>query len=75
MTPLVRRTLVGALVGGGAFGGVALLQALRSGAPFPAVLQPIAVITVLGLTVGGLAGPLVGQALARRRRRRREDAG
>ena len=70
MSALVRHTLTGAAVGGGAFGLVALVQAVRSGAPFPAVLQPLAVITVLGLTVGALAGPLVGQALARRRERR-----
>jgi hypothetical protein len=63
----LRRTLGGAAIGGLLFGGLALLQAIRSGAPFPAVLQPVGVVALIGLTVGGLAGPLVGQALARRR--------
>jgi len=64
----LRRTLTGAAIGGGLFGGLALLQAMRSGAPFPGVLQPVLVVAVIGLTVGGLAGPLVGQVWARRRR-------
>ena len=66
MTSLVRSTLAGALVGVAAFGGVALAQAVRSGAPFPEVLQPVAAVAVLGLTVGALAGPLVARALDRR---------
>jgi hypothetical protein len=68
---LIRRTLVGAAVGALLFGGVALYQAARSGAPFPRVLLPIGFFTVLGLTVGGLAGPLLGQAFARLRAQRR----
>ena len=55
-------------MGGLLFGGLALLQAVRSGAPFPRVLQPVLVVAVIGLTVGALAGPLVGQALSRRGR-------
>jgi hypothetical protein len=65
---VVRRTLTGAVLGAILFGGVALVQAYRSGAPFPQVLQPVLFFAALGLTVGGLAGPLLGQALANRRR-------
>lgn len=63
----LRDTLKGALVGLAVFGTIAFVQALRSGAPFPQVLQPIGVVAVIGLTVGALAGPLLGQALRRRR--------
>lgn len=63
----LRDTLKGALLGLAVFGTIALVQALRSGAPFPQVLQPIGVVAVIGLTVGALAGPLLGQALRRRR--------
>jgi len=68
MNPLlIRRTLRGAVIGALLFGGIALFQALRTGAPFPRVLQPILVLAVIGLTVGALAGPLVSQAIARLR--------
>jgi hypothetical protein len=63
----LRRTWIGAAVGAAVFGGVSLVTAVRSGAPFPDVLQPIGVLAVIGLTVGALAGPLVGGALARRK--------
>lgn len=66
---VLRRTLTGALVGGSAFGVVALVQALRSEAELARLVQPVLVLVVLGLTVGGLAGPLVGAALARWRSR------
>lgn len=71
---LLRRTLIGALVGAVLFGGVALLQAARSGAPFPRVLLPIGFFTLLGVTVGGLAGPLLAQAFQGMRDRRRDRA-
>jgi hypothetical protein len=64
---LVRRTVRGATIGGLLFGMVALVQALRAGAPFPRVLGPIGVFTLIGLTTGGLAGPLLAQARERRR--------
>jgi hypothetical protein len=64
------RTVRGALSGAALFGGVALIQAWRSEAPFPRVLQPILFFAVLGLTLGGLAGPLIGQAIANRRQAR-----
>ena len=66
---MVGRTLRGAAVGALLFGGVSLAQALRAGAQFPHVLQPIGVFTLLGLTIGALAGPLVAQAIARSRGR------
>jgi hypothetical protein len=69
---VVRRTLTGAALGVVLFGGVALVQAYRSGAPFPQVLQPILFFAALGLTVGGLAGPLLGQALANRKSQRND---
>ena len=55
------------MVGGAVFGVVSLVQAMRASAPFPRVLAPIAVFTLIGLTVGGLAGPLIAQARERRR--------
>jgi hypothetical protein len=64
---LIRRTLVGGAIGALLFGGVSLFQALRSGAAFPGVLQPIGVFALIGLTIGALAGPLVAQAIARGR--------
>jgi hypothetical protein len=69
---VMRRTLSGGALGLVLFGGVALIQAYRSGAPFPEVLQPVLFFAALGLTVGGLAGPLVGQALANRKRYRND---
>jgi hypothetical protein len=61
--------LIGALVGGGLFAFVTVVQVLRSDVPPLRVLQPILVLTLIGATVGGLAAPLVGQAWLRRRGR------
>ena len=66
---MLGRTLRGAALGGFLFGGVSLGQAIRAGASFPHVLQPIGVFTLIGLTIGALAGPLVAQAIARSRGR------
>ena len=63
----VRDTLRGVLVGGLLFGGVSAVQALRAGVSLLDVVQPILVFALIGLTVGGLAGPLVGAAIRRRR--------
>lgn len=71
VSPLVRRTLLGALIAGGLFGGVALVQILRSGVPPARVVEPLLVLVLLGATIGGLAGPLIGGAWARWRERRR----
>ena len=59
----VRDTLRGAVGGAGLFGAVAVIQALRAGMGIGQVTQPILVFMLIGLTVGGLAGPLIGQAI------------
>lgn len=64
---IVRDTLRGVVVGGLLFGGVAALQALRAGVSLSSVIQPILLFALIGLTVGGLAGPLLGRAARRRR--------
>lgn len=63
-------TIRGLLLGGLVFGGVAAVQAMRAGVSLIAVVQPILVFALIGLTVGGLAGPLVGRAARRRREER-----
>jgi H+/Cl- antiporter ClcA len=68
---MVGRTVVGGALGALLFGGVSLFQAMRSDAEFPGVLQPIGVFTLIGLTIGALTGPLIGQAIARARGRDR----
>jgi hypothetical protein len=67
MTQETRDALRGALIGGALFGAVSAVQAGRAGVSLLAVIQPILVFSLIGLTVGGLAGPLVGRALRRRR--------
>ncbi len=67
--PTFRDTLRGIVLGGALFGGVAAVQAMRAGVPLVAVIQPILVFALIGLTVGGLVGPMVGRAS----RRRHED--
>ena len=59
----VRDTLRGAVGGAGLFGAVAVIQALRAGMGIGQVTQPILVFILIGLTVGGLAGPLIGRAI------------
>ena len=66
-TILVRDTVRGIVIGAVLFGGVATVQALRADAALGSVLQPIMVFALIGLTVGGLAGPLVGAAVRRYR--------
>jgi len=66
---IVRDTLRGALGGAGLFGAIAMIQALRAGVGLIQVVQPILVFVLIGLTVGGLAGPLVGRAIRRHRGR------
>lgn len=65
--PIVKDTARGIVIGAVLFGGVAAVQALRAGVSLPSVVQPILVFALIGLTVGGLAGPLVGAAMRRRR--------
>ena len=66
---IVRDTLRGALGGAGLFGAIAVIQALRAGVGVGQVVQPILVFVLIGLTVGGLAGPLVGRAIRSHRSR------
>ena len=66
---IVRDTLRGALGGAGLFGTIAMIQALRAGVALGQVVQPILVFALIGLTVGGLAGPLVGRGIRRHRGR------
>ena len=66
---MIRRTVIGGAIGGGLFGAVSLVQALRADAAFPQVLQPIGVFVLIGFTIGALAGPLVAQAISRARGR------
>ena len=40
-----------------------MIQALRAGMGIGQVTQPILVFILIGLTVGGLAGPLIGRAI------------
>jgi hypothetical protein len=69
-SPLLRRTAIGAAVGAALFGLVPLARLLAADeAPPEGVVQPLLWVAFLGMVIGGLAGPLVGQAWARRRRR------
>lgn len=68
----LRRTLWGAAVGAGLFGGGAVYQSVASGGELSRFLGPTAFMMALGATVGGLAGPLVGEALARWKISRRQ---
>lgn len=70
----LRRTVIGAAGVGGLFALVGIAQAVWEGAPMPGALQPIAVFTLIGVTVGALTGPLVGGALARLFGGKREDS-
>jgi hypothetical protein len=66
---IIRDTLHGALSGAGLIGTIAVIQALRAGVVLGQVVQPILVFVLIGLTVGGLTGPLVGRAIRRHRTR------
>ncbi len=74
MNRIVRRTLIGFVAGALAFGVASVYQAVASGVGLVATLGPLGFMMVLGGTIGGLAGPLVGEAVARARRRRAEKA-
>ncbi|MFV2006929.1 MAG: hypothetical protein ACC667_05760 [Longimicrobiales bacterium] len=60
---LLRRTANGALVGGGAFTVVTVFRSVTSEGPFLDSLNPILLFALIGVTVGGLVGPLVGAAI------------
>ncbi len=69
---MVRRTLIGALAGASAFGIVSAYQASRAGVGLVATLGPLAFMMLIGGTIGGLAGPLLGEGWARARQRREQ---
>jgi len=62
-----RWTLIGATVGGGLFLALSMYRSIASGGPSVSHLNPIGVMTVIGVTVGALVGPLIGAIAARRR--------
>ena len=64
---IVRDTVRGVALGGLLSGGVAAVQAMRAGVALASVVQPILVFALIGITVGGLAGPLTGRALRRQK--------
>ena len=70
MNPTVRRTLIGFLSGAVAFGAASVYQAVSSGVGLGRTLGPLGFMMILGGTIGGLAGPLVAEAVSRSRRRR-----
>ena len=66
MKTIVRWTAIGAAVGGGLFLALSMYRSIASGGPSMSHLNVIAVMTVIGLTVGALVGPLIGAIVARR---------
>ncbi len=66
MTPTARWTRNGMIVGGGLFAAASVVRSLSSGGSLLDYLNPIGVMTVVGLTVGALMGPLIGAILNRR---------
>jgi len=62
-----RWTVIGATVGGGLFLALSVYRSIKSGGPSVSHLNPIGVMTVIGLTVGALVGPLIGAIVTRRR--------
>jgi len=59
--------MLGATVGGGLFLALSVYRSIASGGPSVSHLNPIGVMTVIGITVGALVGPLIGAIAARRR--------
>jgi len=68
MTSILRWTRNGMLVGGGLLAAAGIVRSLLSGGSLLFYVNPIGVMTVVGLTVGALVGPLVGAILERRGR-------
>jgi len=66
----LRWTLIGAVGVGGLFAALSVYRSVASGGLAVQHLNPIAVMTVIGATVGGLIGPMIGMAVARFRARR-----
>lgn len=66
----LRRSGIGATVGAAVFGSVSLYRSLLAEGGVLDYLGPMGMMTVIGATVGGLVGPLIGEAWKRRRERR-----
>ena len=66
MKTIGRWTAIGAAAGGGLFLALSMYRSIASGGPSMRHLNPIGVMTVIGLTVGALVGPLIGAIVARR---------
>ena len=62
-----RWTVISGAVVGGLFLTLSVYRSIASGGPSWSHLNPIGVMTVIGVTVGALVGPLVGGIVARRR--------
>ncbi len=67
MKTIGRWTMIGAAVGGGLFLSLSVYRSIASGGPSWSHINPIGVMTVIGVTVGALVGPLIGAIVARRR--------
>ena len=66
MNTIGRWTVIGGATGGGLFLALSVYRSVASGGPAMSHLNPIGVMTVIGLTVGALVGPLIGAIVARR---------
>ncbi len=62
-----RWTAYGATIGVGLFFALSMYRSIASGGPSMSHLNPIAVMTVIGGTVGALVGPLIGAVIDRRK--------
>ncbi len=67
LTATGRWTAIGATAGGGMFLVLSLYRSIASGGPSMSHLNPIGVMTVIGVTVGALIGPLAGAIVGRLR--------
>ena len=74
MRATARWTVIGATACGGLFFVLSMYRSIAAGGPSLSHLNPMGVMTVVGITVGALVGPLVG-AIVDRRRRPRDEKG
>lgn len=71
----VRRSLVGAALGGGLFGAVSVYRSWVAPGALLDYVGPVGLMVVIGATVGGLVGPLVGEIADRRSAKARRESG